>query len=427
MRTLTVLSSLLWLGLPWLGLLAACASGRDATDPLGPASERYVRLVLAIGRHDPGYVDAYYGPPAWREEAAKGDPVAVRALLDTARALLAEVRGAPPSERRTFLEAQLVAAEGFLRRLAGERFTLSEEARILYAVDPPVHTVEEFGATLERLDALVPGEGDLHTRIEALRSRFLVPADRLPAVVEACLERTRTRTKEVTALPETERFDVSFVRNKPWTAYNWYKGGYRSLIEINTDLPSELGKVLGTIAHEGYPGHHVQNVLLEEHLVLGKGWRELSVYPLYSPQSLLAEGTANVGLSVLFTEEEQLALVRDLLAPLAGIDGKDVPAYLAVVRAMKPLDYVRGEGARMYFDEGRSEADVLAFLRKYSLLDDARARKALDFAKTYRSYVFNYTVGEDLVRAYIGQGAGRATRFSELLRSPATPRSLEAP
>ena len=34
-------------------------------------AERYVKLVLAMGEHDADYVDAYYGPPEWRE-AAKG-------------------------------------------------------------------------------------------------------------------------------------------------------------------------------------------------------------------------------------------------------------------------------------------------------------------------------------------------------------------
>src|SRR4029079_12300906 len=149
--------------------------------------------------------------------------------------------------------------------------------------------------------------------------------------------RTRGRTKELTALPEGERFDVSFVAGKPWGAYNWYQGSYHSLIEVNTDLPSELGSILGTVAHEGYPGHHVQNALLEHDLVRGRGWTELSVYPLYSPQSLIAEGTANVGLSILMTPEEELAFARDTLAPLARIDTAELPRYLELIRVMKPL------------------------------------------------------------------------------------------
>jgi hypothetical protein len=150
------------------------------------------------------------------------------------------------------------------------------------------------------------------------------------------------------------------------------------------------------------------------------------VYPLYSPQSLIAEGTANAGLSILMTREEELAFARDTLAPLAGIDAAELPRYLELLHAMKPLDYARGEAARIVLDEGRGDEEALAFLRKYALLDRDRARKALDFSRTYRSYVFNYTAGEDLVRAYVGEGPDRAARFFHLLRSPATPSQLKA-
>src|SRR6185503_3596100 len=153
--------------LPSLTVLAACAAGGTPADPLGPAAERYVRLVLAIGRHDESYVDAYYGPPEWKQDAAKGDPVAVPKLLETTRALLAEVRRAPASDRRAFLEKQLVAAEGFLRRLGGERMTLSQEARLLYDVEAPVRTAQDFARATERLEALIPGGGDLGARIDA--------------------------------------------------------------------------------------------------------------------------------------------------------------------------------------------------------------------------------------------------------------------
>ena len=34
-------------------------------------AEAYVKLVLAIGQHDPNYVDAYYGPPEWKKQEKK--------------------------------------------------------------------------------------------------------------------------------------------------------------------------------------------------------------------------------------------------------------------------------------------------------------------------------------------------------------------
>jgi hypothetical protein len=414
----------LTLSLPWLGVLFACAAAGRAHDPLDATSESYVRLVLAIGRHDANYVDAYYGPPEWSEEAKKGEPVPVAVLLQRARGLLEDTRRSPATERRDFLEKQLVAAECFLRKLGGEKMTLAEEGRLLYDIDAPVHTAEEFEAARSRLESIVPGTGGLEARVKAFRDRFAIPRDRLDAVVRACLDRSRRRTLELTPLPASESFEVAFVQGKPWSAYNWYRGGFRSLIEINTDLPSELGRIFHTISHEGYPGHHIQNVLIEETLVRGRGWREFTVYPLYSPQSLIAEGTANVGLSVLLTPDEQLAFKRDVLAKLAGVAPAEVGAYESVLEAMKPLDFVRGEAARFYLDGGRSERETLDFLKRYGLLDDDRAKKALDFIRTYRAYVFNYTAGEELVRAYVGTKPDRVQRFFDLLRSPATPSRL---
>ena len=93
---------------------------------------------------------------------------------------------------------------------------------------------------------------------------------------------------------------VEYVTDKSWSGYNWYKGGFHSLIQVNTDLPIFIDRAIDLACHEGYPGHHVYNTLLEKHLVRDRGWIEFSVYPLFSPQSLIAEGTANFGIEVAF-------------------------------------------------------------------------------------------------------------------------------
>ncbi|HWT13208.1 MAG TPA: hypothetical protein VN231_10685, partial [Allosphingosinicella sp.] len=61
----------------WLGmifgalLLAACATVAPPAeaDGLDSVARDYVRLTLEIGEREEGYVDAYYGPPEWREQA----------------------------------------------------------------------------------------------------------------------------------------------------------------------------------------------------------------------------------------------------------------------------------------------------------------------------------------------------------------------
>ena len=72
------------------------------------------------------------------------------------------------------------------------------------------------------------------------------------------------------------------------------------MIQVNTDLPIFVDRAIDLACHEGYPGHHVYNVLLEKALVRDRGWPEYQVYALFSPQSLIAEGTANYGIEVAF-------------------------------------------------------------------------------------------------------------------------------
>jgi hypothetical protein len=96
------------------------------------------------------------------------------------------------------------------------------------------------------------------------------------------------------------------VTGKSWGAYNWYQGSFRSRIQVNTDLPIFIDRALDLACHEGYPGHHVYNVLLEKNLVRDRGWIEFTVYPLFSPQSLIAEGSANLGIEVAFPDGKDL-------------------------------------------------------------------------------------------------------------------------
>jgi len=406
---------------PLSTLLQGCA-GPPHLDAL---AESYVKLVLAVGRHDALYVDAYYGPPAWQTEAARGEPVPLPGLLATTRGLRRDLEAAEgPADRKRYLDKQLVAVEAHLRRLSGERMTLTEECRALYDADPPHHDVAEFQSTHDALLSLVPGTGPLGPRIEALRKAVYIPGDKLEPTLRRALDLARSANAPFVNLPAGESFETVLVTGKPWGAYNWYLGDFKSRIELNTDLPTELNGLLGTMCHEGYPGHHVYNVLLEEKLVKRRGWVEYTVYPLYSPQSLLAEGTANVGIDIVFSDDERRKALTEVLAPVAGVPSEAVLALDRIREAAEPLEYVGGEAARMLLDEGRPEAEVAAFISKWGLTTPEKAEKSVQFAKTYRSYVFNYSLGEDIVRDWIGTGDDRRERFFRLLDRPVVPSDL---
>ncbi|MGE0463368.1 MAG: hypothetical protein AB7Q16_18555 [Vicinamibacterales bacterium] len=411
-------------------------------DPLGAVAERYVRLVLAVGQHDADYVDAYYGPAEWRAEADAGKvPLAdLDAQASAIERDLSATGQTPPATadaelwalRRQYLARQLSAIRAKLSMLQGRAFTFDEESRALYDAVAPTHTEAEFEAILKDLGTRLPGEGALIERYDRYKAQFVIPPARLDRVFQEAIRACRERTLRHVPLPAEERFTVEYVTGKSWSGYNWYAGGYRSLIQVNTDLPIYIDRAVDLACHEGYPGHHVYNVLLEKHLVRDRGWVEYSVYPLFSPQSLIAEGTANFGIEVAFARDERLAFERDVLFPLAGLDGARAAEYYEILELVDRLAYAGNEAARRYLNGAIDRAGAAAWLERYAMYPRARADQRVRFIDQYRSYVINYNLGKDLVRQYVETRAGRdATperrwrEFAALLSSPRLPSGLK--
>jgi hypothetical protein len=222
---------------------------------------------------------------------------------------------------------------------------------------------------------------------------------------------------------------VEYVTNKSWSGYNWYQGHYRSLIQVNTDLPIFADRAIDLACHEGYPGHHVYNVLLEKTLVRDRGWPEFQVYPLFSPQSLIAEGTANFGIEVAFPPADRLTLEREVIFPAAGLDPAGASHYYTVMGLVDRLAYSGNDAARRYIDGEIDTAGATAWLERYGLYSTARAQQRVRFIDQYRSYVINYNLGKDMVAQYIDARAGgdaskRWAAFTELLSSPRLPSGL---
>ena len=291
-------------------LLILAASGPVGGQPsrsstMDGLAERYVKLVLAVGQHDADYVDAYYGPKEWRDDDARGkEPLPALASRAAQIAAQLDAVNAPGDEmlglRLEYLRRQVSAVRARLRMLQGERLTFDEESKALYDAVAPTHPESHYQALVQRLEKRFPGQGALVERFESYRKGFIIPKDRLDRVFRLAIDACRERTARHVRLPEGESFTVEYVTGKSWSGYNWYQGAFRSLIQVNTDLPVYIDRAVDLACHEGYPGHHVYNTLLEKHLVKDRGWIEFTVYPLFSPQSLIAEGTANYGIAVAF-------------------------------------------------------------------------------------------------------------------------------
>lgn len=418
-----------------IACLLSMIVGVSFAGPMDRIAEAYVKLVLAVGQHDPDYVDAYYGPPEWREAAEKKKkPLGV--ILSEAESFIAELdtlRVSNPSDpmanlRREYLSHQLSSLDARVQILQGKKFTFDEESRLLYDAVAPKYSADHFRTILRKLDPLLPGKGTLQHRYEEFRKRFIIPKEKLDTVFKAAIQECRRRTREHIELLPDESFTVEYVTNKPWGGYNWYKGNDRSVIQVNTDLPSYIDRAIDLAAHEGYPGHHVYNSLLEDQLVKKRGWVEFTVYALFSPQSLIAEGSANYGVHVVMTDQEKTLFERRVLFPLAGLDTGQTEKYNKVTLLVQELSYAGNEAARGYLDGTMSRDSAAKWLEEYELMTPERAQKRLDFVERYRTYIINYNLGEDLVRKYIESRSQtvqqRWAEFEKLLSSPRLPSGL---
>jgi hypothetical protein len=397
-------------------------------------AKRYLVLELSMGEIAPGHVDAYFGPDEFYTQAkeiglglnaikvASGELEAKLLEMDTAGdAVLAN--------RVEGLLARLLALNTRIALKEGEAIAFDDEVERLFATSLAPIEPGYLDAVLAEIDTLVPGDGPLNERVDAFLDGFNIPPEKLAEVFNTALEECKRRTLEFMDLPAGESFTVEYVTDKPWSGYNWYQGGSVSLIQINTDLPSRINSAVTLGCHEGYPGHHVYNTLLEQNMVDGMGWLEFSLYPLFSPQSLIAEGSGNYGIELAFPGEERIEYEKNVLFPMAGLDPESAGDFYRLLELQDKLNFSRNEAARAYLDGEADAEQTIEQLMKYSLTTRKRAEQSLSFIETYRSYVINYNHGKAMVAAYIERGtnspAERWAKFEAMLSTSMLPKDLQ--
>ncbi len=395
-------------------------------------ADRYTRLVLAIGVHDSSYVDAYYGPPQLQEDVKKAQQglPAIRADVELALKDLAPQRASDPDDalRIVFLKKQLQSMLTRIDMLSGKKFKFDEETAQLYDAVSPHHDRAYYMRIVKQIDKLLPGTGTVSERLVAFRTKFAIPKDKLKPVFDAAITACRERSAKYITLPANENFVLEFVTNKPWSGYNWYKGDAQSLIQINTEFPIYVDRAVDLGCHEGYPGHHAYNALLEKSLVRDKKWTEFAVYPLYSPMSLIAEGSANYGIEMAFNEAERLAFEKSVLFPIAGIDPALAAPYAKLRKLTAKLSYADNDAAMHYLEGSWTKEQTIEWLINVQLYPPEKAAQRVSFYDANRGYVINYNLGADLVKAWVQRQvtsknpekarAQRWAAFKQLLSSP---------
>lgn len=403
-----------------------------------PVARDYLLLALRLDQHLPGTVDGYYGPADLKAQVDMEQLRSPGRLADDAAAL----RGRLPSEvadpaRRHWLDLQLVALETLARVRAGEPIPYLDQVTRCFAFTPVRRPRSRFDEAAAALDELLPGGGPLDDRLAREDDRWTIPPDRVPAVVDDLVARFRARAEPLFGIPDGSDLRVSLVRNQPWTGYNWYDGGYRSRVDINLDLPLRLPSLVAVVAHETWPGHHLEHALKEAVLVEELGHAEASVLLINAPECLISEGLANVGRELVAPDDELPSLLA-VLAPIAGLAIADDPAALreaagraaAIRRERTTLDETRLNAAMLLHVDGVDRAAVAEYLMEVGRFTPETAWKRLEFIEhpLWRLYVHVYSEGETLLRRWLHAVpvADRAARFGRLLREPLTPPMIQA-
>src|SRR4051812_9321093 len=384
----------------------------------------YVRLGLRFDRLESGFVDAYTGDPRIRAAVADEPAPTPQQLRNQAANLLAALDASElPAGRQDFLRGQLTGLECTARKMSGEPVGFVDEVAAYFQVDVALGDPAVYAAAHAELDALLPGDGTLAERFVAHRRREECPPDRLEVAVQALSSALRDRVRGLYGLPEVETVRYEVVTDKPWSGFNFYEGDYRSRVAINAALPHRLSALPHLVAHESYPGHHTEHCRKELGLVERADRLEHTVFLVNTPECLMAEGLADLGVQASVG-----AGWGPWAAEILGDLGLRLDGDLAerVAAAAAPLNRVRQDAAILLHDRGADADEVVAFLQRWSLVSAERAAPQLRFLPhpLWRAYISPYVEGFDLLSRWLAARPERqpvADRFLRLLDEPLTP------
>jgi hypothetical protein len=429
-------------------LTELAVGGQSAVPTPDPIAADYLRLALRLDQVMPGFVDGYFGPAALKAEVDMAPVRPLDRLIDDAAALAARVAtDVDLAARRAWLGAQLRAIEANARALRDAPAGLTGPAYLEHVGrsfdwNPERRPVELFTAARAEVDRLLPGRGPLVERLAAWDSGLVIPVERLPPVVDWLVERFRQRAADTFGLPSGEGLRVSLVRGQAWSGYNWYDGRLQSRVDLNVDLPIRAPDLVSVVAHETYPGHHLEHAWKEAELVGAQRRLECSVLLLNTPECLISEGLADLGRRFAVAPELEASLLDELfdragIGPTSpGATGSG-PARAELVRTAIALRQPRarlGEFAvnaalRRHVD-GADHETVRTELERTALMTPERAEKRLEFIESplMRTYIFVYSEGEALLRRWLEAVPAdeQAARFRRLLVEQLSPAMILA-
>lgn len=410
-------------------IITSCNTQKDVL-PLDESAERLVKLTLMAGTYDEDLVDSYIGDITI-DSSEEFDIVYLKEEFKKLYKKIENLKsdGNSFQIRKNYQLGIIKAIQTRLKILDNEPVTFLEECRDIYQYEPEIYPYSHFDSILVELADYLGYQADLSTIYADYRSKFKISNSKIDEAFQKSIKKSASVTKKYIQMPDSESVHIEYVDGAPWSAYNWYKGNYKSLIQLNKQADVHIERVLDLAAHESYPGHHVYYSLREKMYYRDLGYPEFSIYTLFSPVSFLAEGTAVYGNELVFPENEKIEFIRNEITYKANYSDVDLKNYFKILKLISKLDESQVTIAKQFIDKEISENEALTLLAKYGLESQSSAKRRLEFIKRYRSYIINYTSGKKLVEQYINKKAGdnhdkKWKVYKEILENPYLPPDL---
>jgi hypothetical protein len=388
--------------------------------------KEYLLLGLRMDKIIEGFVDSYYGPQDLKEKVENEKPASAKRLLKDCIDLQKQLKNQGfIAERIKFLQKTLGGIETSLNVVLGEKIPFIEKVNRIYDIKPELVEDSFFYKLKNDLEAVYGSSGSLLEHINTFKKKHEIPIENMEDILKEGFEAVRNKTNDIfpELLPEGEQVSFKLVNDKPWNAYNWYLGQSKSRIDINTDIPKSCMVTLTLITHEAYPGHHTEHAVKEQKLYIEQKRFEHAILLIPTPESVIAEGIGNTAADVLFSDQEKGNFILDKLCYQPSNNNLDIitQQYLA----KKKSNIILSNLAILAYEEGYSDDELVKYSMDFEIFAEEDIRQNLKFIRhpIWSSYVFNYSIGETLIKNKFGHHPSPKD-FETLLTHPVLPSDL---
>ncbi len=394
---------------------------------LNKFGKEYLLLGLRMGKLIDGFVDAYYGPSDLSNIVENEESLTAKDLLESCKQLQNQLNNQDfIGERIQLMRKNLEAIETSLNIFSGKDIPFIEKVSKIYDITPKLVDDSEFYKLSEELKSIFEGSGELSTRIDNFKNSHNLPMNILHEIFVKTSEKIRKRTFNAfpDLLPKGEEISIKIVKDKPWGAYNWYQGNFKSRIDINTDIPLDCVGVLKFITHEAYPGHHTEHAVKEKNLYLDQKRFEHSILLIFTPEAVISEGIGNTAADVLFTDKEKVQFILDEVCHDPSNTNLDL--LMKYEQSEGQLLKILNNIAIYAHEDGWSDDELVKYVLDFDLIPEKYIRRQLQTIRhpLWSTYVFNYTYGETLIKHKFGKNPSPKD-FQMLLIKPFLPSDLK--